>query len=103
MRLPWEQMHHCCASFADMVDFREMFFWRLLVPERATVACSRGGTRGWFLWDCRGFANRELAPGTIQTIRMAVAQTGSSPDRPATGFWNEPDQEFVAELADVPF
>lgn len=98
-----ERMHHCCASFADQVDSGEMYFWRVLEPERATVAFSRDGTRGWRLLECRGFANRELSPGTIQTIRMAVAQTESSPDRPATGFWNEPDQEFIAKLADVPF
>lgn len=55
-----DAMHHCAGrdrSYARRVVAGNLYFYRMLDPERLTIAIRRAGS-GWAVEDIRGFCNR---------------------------------------------
>lgn len=56
---------HCVGSYAHSVRRGQMYIYRMLKPERATLAIT-SGHRGWSLWDLRGHRNAEVQPESLK-------------------------------------
>ena len=55
-----EQMSHCVFDYYEDALSGRLAFYRILAPERATLALERGsGRRGWRVWSFKRRANRE--------------------------------------------
>lgn len=61
------EQHHCVASYADEVRCGHVYIYRMLKPERATLAIiSRRGS--WWLDDIRGCCNANVQPESLNTV-----------------------------------
>jgi len=61
------EQRHCVAIKAEEVASGQMYVYRILAPERATLSIIRTGT-GWALGELRGPANRPVAEQTKQFV-----------------------------------
>ena len=53
-------MSHCVFDYYEDALSGRLAFYRILAPERATLALERGsGRRGWRVWSFKRRANRE--------------------------------------------
>ena len=57
--------HHCVGSYSHAVRCGQKYIYRMLKPERATLAISIG-RKGWCLWDIRGYRNAEVQPESFK-------------------------------------
>ena len=57
--------HHCVGSYTHAVRRGKTYVYRMLKPERATLAITFGH-RGWSLWDLRGHRNAEVQPESLK-------------------------------------
>lgn len=56
---------HCVGSYAHSVRRGQTYVYRMLKPERATLAIMQD-SRGWTLREIRGFRNADVQPETYQ-------------------------------------
>ncbi len=61
------RMRHCAGSMAGAVAAGEVFLYRVLAPERATLAIEQGDA-GWRVRDLRGRWNQDVAASTWDAI-----------------------------------
>ena len=61
------KQRHCVAIKAEEVASGQMYVYRILAPERATLSIIRTGT-GWALGELRGPANRPVTEQTKQFV-----------------------------------
>ena len=66
------RMRHCAGSMAGVVANGEVFVYRVLEPERATLAIEKGEV-GWRIRDVRGRWNREVAASTWNALAEWLA------------------------------
>ncbi len=62
-----ESMAHCAATYAERALDGELVFYRVLEPQRATLAIAPNG-RGWRVFDLKCRANRLPASGTVAAV-----------------------------------
>ena len=87
---------HCVGSYAHSVRRGQTYVYRMLKPERATLAIMQN-SRGWTLREIRGYRNADVQPETCQA---AVDWLYSSQRLDMQG------QDFTPALAladDLPF
>ena len=66
------RMHHCAGTYASKAARGECFFYRVLAPERATLAIERG-PRAWRILDLRLACNRRPNAATVQAVNRWLA------------------------------
>jgi hypothetical protein len=66
------RMHHCAGSYAGRATRGVCFFYRVLAPERATLAIERG-PRGWRILDLKLACNRRPDAATLLAVRRWLA------------------------------
>ncbi len=63
-----EQQHNCVATYALRVAKRELYIYRVLEPERATLSIVKGAGGDWRLGELRGDRNSEVTPETTAMV-----------------------------------
>jgi hypothetical protein len=72
LRAEGAQMHHCAgteAKYARRVAGGKLYFYRVLRPERLTLAIGRAGDH-WEISEAKCQANREPQAATLDAIRL---------------------------------
>ena len=59
---------NCVGDYAPRVRHGNMYIYRLLTPERATVAVSIGNSRRWQLHGIQSYQNSEVQPETFSAV-----------------------------------
>jgi hypothetical protein len=62
------KMHHCAGGYVRRAARGECFFYRVVAPERATLAIERG-PRGWRILDLKAVCNRKPSAATLRTVQ----------------------------------
>lgn len=75
------EQHHCVACYADAVCSGEVYIYRILRPERATLAIMNRRT-AWHLGEIRGYRNADVKPETYQAA-MDWLNSHQSEDLPS--------------------
>jgi len=70
LRSEGREMKHCAGSYGRKVERGDTFIYRVLEPERATLALRWNKARGfWSVSQLRGFENRPVRPDTTALVR----------------------------------
>lgn len=77
---------NCVGGFIDSVRSGDMYFYRVLSPERATLQVVRSGGGGWVPRDVKLKANRAVCPDTVSAVRAWAASHANQGQSPA---WDE--------------
>ena len=67
----WEegrQQHNCVATYVGRVTSGSIYVYRVLKPQRATLAIARHRDR-WHVDELRGPCNQPVAPATFQAVK----------------------------------
>jgi hypothetical protein len=78
------EMNHCAGrdtSYARRVARGRLYFYRMLEPERLTIAIRPAG-EGWALDEVRGSRNREARAASRMLIRNWLSSGGEAPAAP---------------------
>ncbi|MBI3206681.1 MAG: PcfJ domain-containing protein [Myxococcales bacterium] len=67
------EMHHCVASYIRPVAAGQVYVYRLLAPERATLSL-RSDRDGWELAQIKGPANAPVEHETVQQVHAWLAR-----------------------------
>jgi hypothetical protein len=70
------RMHHCAGTYVSRAERGQCYFYRVLAPERATLAIERG-PHGWRILDLRLACNRRPGAGTLRAVQRWLS--GSPP------------------------
>lgn len=69
---------HCAASYDKRVSSGNVYLYRILHPERATLSIRREGII-WTIDQLKGFANKSVLPETVKHVqRWLVAEQAKS-------------------------
>ena len=71
-------MHHCAGGYVRRAARGECFFYRVLAPERATLAIERS-PRGWRILDLKAACNRKPSAATLRTVQGWLAGPAGLP------------------------
>ncbi len=61
------EQHHCVGMFADQVADGEMYFYKILAPERATVSLEKT-QNGWVIAELKATCNSKVSPETWRFV-----------------------------------
>lgn len=92
------EMHHCAASYIRPVAAGQVYVYRVLAPERATLSLRRDRD-GWELEQIQGPANAPVEHETVQQVEAwlaGVRQVTSQPRR-IGGMWRGQQLEPMGE------
>lgn len=92
------QQQHCVGGYVACVQDGEAYIYRMLKPERATLAISRG-PRGWSLREIHGLRNADVRPDSYQAALDWL--NGWRPQK-----WSDPALALAGDFAgpdDLPF
>lgn len=67
-------MHHCVSRYDFEVALKEVFIYRMVDPERLTVAVERKNHR-WVLREVRGHCNSNPSTGALEVIQRWVEES----------------------------
>ena len=59
---------NCVGAYGPRVQTGRMYLYRILSPERATVAVSMGKRGSWRLEEIKAYQNSEVAPDTLSAV-----------------------------------
>lgn len=62
------EMHHCVATYKKDVQRSLMYVYRVLRPERATLALRRDTRGRWYPWQIKGIRNAEVSYETTAMV-----------------------------------
>ena len=62
------EQNHCVASRLKPVREGKVFIYRVIAPERATVAIVRGPSGQWVIQEIRLRFNQEASPSTLKNV-----------------------------------
>ena len=68
-----EMQHNCVATYARRVAKRELYIYRVLEPERATLAIVKGAGGTWRRGELRGDRNSDVTPETETAVDSWLA------------------------------
>lgn len=82
------EMHHCVASYIRPVAAGQVYVYRVLAPERATLSL-RSGRDGWQLEQIKGLANAPVEHETVLQVRGWLESMRQAMSRPSCigGTW----------------
>ena len=85
---------HCVGSYAHSVRRGQAYVYRMLKPERATLAIMQG-PRGWTMREIHGYRNADVRPETCQAaldwLNSRQPLSRSDPVLALTGGFAGPD------------
>ena len=68
--------HNCVGDYGPRIRNGKMYLYRLLKPERATVAVSMGDSGKWQLHEIQSYQNSEVLPGTLSAVLEWIDRAG---------------------------
>jgi hypothetical protein len=68
---------NCVGAYGPRVQRGKLYLYRLLEPERATLAVSMGHSGKWELAEIKAYQNSEVAPETLSSVREWIDCAGS--------------------------
>ncbi|OGV68101.1 MAG: hypothetical protein A2283_18865 [Lentisphaerae bacterium RIFOXYA12_FULL_48_11] len=64
-----QNMHHCVTTYLNEVQNGRMYIYRVLKPERATLALRPKVNGSWRISQIRGVCNKEVEEPTLQVVK----------------------------------
>jgi PcfJ-like protein len=71
--------HHCAAIYRSAVEEGNLYFYRVLKPERATLCVAKTGS-GWAIQELKAACNAEVANATQKAVEAWLTGVEKSPD-----------------------
>lgn len=71
--------HHCAAIYRSAVEEGNLYFYRVLKPERATLCVAKTGS-GWAIQELKAACNAEVANATRKAVEAWLTGVEKSPD-----------------------
>lgn len=93
-------MNHCVAGYADRVETGTTYFYRVMGPERATVALQKKGDY-WTLSEVHGPSNRQISHDAYCEIAAWYSESAYEANEALPG--GEDDRQQAFEFEEVPF
>ena len=94
------KMHHCVASYARGVCAGHVYVYRVLAPQRATLAI--GKEKGiWKIYQLKGFANRQVSKETWKAVHDWIASSQMGMEMKVLSGLDLDLSVFAGELAQV--
>jgi hypothetical protein len=98
-------MHNCVASYVPQVAAYRTFVYRVLRPERATLAIRFTHGR-WSISELLADRNRPVQPATKRKVQGWIDELGGTRVPPRESPWRQPistDHVYEFQLDDIPF
>ena len=71
--------HHCAAIYRSEVEEGNLYFYRVLKPERATLCVAKTDT-GWAIQELKAACNAEVANATRKAVEAWLTGAEKAPD-----------------------
>jgi hypothetical protein len=62
-------MHHCVNTYRQTIEQGRMYIYKVMMPERATLAITPDSCGGWVISQIKGVCNHEVKEDTRQAVR----------------------------------